>query len=246
MKKLLAAFIGFFVFWLCYFLMAKVIFLLYNVGATQNLAVSEIAGIFFHGLKMDLSMTSYLMVIPGLFLSVSFFFKPRYLLTAFNVYTYIILTLITFLRVLDLGLYPHWGTRVGISAFNYINEPKEMIANVTWWQMLMAVIFFSLNAGVFIWLYNRFMKKLIFEAAGQKWFLIPLMLFLTAFLFIPIRGGLGTAPINFSTVSFSPKLYVNQASYNYLWHFLRHLITNGITKIPVSISIRKLPLRIFT
>ncbi len=223
MKKLLAAFVGFFVFWLCYFIMAKIIFLLYNVGATQNLTVSEITGIFFHGIKMDLSMTGYLMVIPGLFFSVSFFIKPRYLLSVFNLYTYLILSVITFLSVLDLGLYPHWGTRVGISAFNYINDPEEMIANVTWWQMLMAVVFFSLNAGVFIWLYNRFLKKAIFEAAGQKWFFMPVLLFLTAFLFLPIRGGLGTAPINFSSVSFSPKLYVNQASYNYLWHFLKTL-----------------------
>jgi phosphoglycerol transferase MdoB-like AlkP superfamily enzyme len=47
------------------------------------------------------------------------------------------------------------------------------------------------------------------------------MLLISASLFIPIRGGLGTSPINLSTVSFSPKLYVNQASYNFMWYFFQ-------------------------
>ena len=53
--------------------MSKLIFLLYNLDLTSSLAFTDIIGIFSHGMKMDLSMVGYLMLFPGVLLSVSFF-----------------------------------------------------------------------------------------------------------------------------------------------------------------------------
>ena len=221
MKNLFFAFSKYFLFWLLYFLMSKLIFLFYNFDLTSSLTFTEILGIFAHGMKMDLSMISYLMLVPGVLLSVSFLFNPKVLVGIFRVYTFLLLVVITFVNLLDLGLYPHWGTRVGVSAFDYIGDPEGVISSITWRDVLAAVSLFLFYIGLFVWIFNRFIKESIAKTAREKWYLFPIMIFITALLFIPIRGGLGTSPINLSTVSFSNKLFVNHSSYNFLWHFLK-------------------------
>ncbi len=227
MKKIIIAFIRYFLFWLIYFLMSKFIFLLYNYNLTGSLSFSEITGIFIHGMKMDLSMVSYLMLIPGILLSLSFLFSHKVLSGTFKSYTILLLILVTFINLLDLGLYPHWGTRIGISAFDYAGDPQGITSSITWKDVLAAIVLVVFYIGGFLWFFNLYVKKSIFEAARQKWYFSPVMIFITATLFIPIRGGLGTSPINLSTVSFSNKLYVNQASYNFLWYFFKSVERKG-------------------
>ena len=219
MKNLINVFVRYFLFWLIYFLMSKLIFLLYNYNLTVSLSISEISGIFWHGFKMDLSMVSYLMLVPGIVLSFSFIVKPKIFLVFFKGYTYLLLGLITFINILDLGLYPHWGTRIGISAFDYAGDPQGYFSSITLKDVLATVLVILFYGVLFVWLFNRLLKDSIVKAAKQKWFYFPVMVFITALLFIPIRGGLGTSPINLSTVSFSTKFYVNQSTYNFLWNF---------------------------
>lgn len=221
MKKILVVFIKYYLFWLIYFFIAKLIFLLYNFNLTRSLAFSEISGVFIHGFKMDLSLVSYLMVFPGMVLAFSFIIPPKMQSGIFKIYTFLFLFIITFINIIDLGLYPHWGTRVGISAFDYAGNPEGVTSSITLIDVLSAVVLIAFYIGFFIFLYSRWLKKNITESARQKWYFSPVIMFITAFLIIPIRGGLGTTPINLSTVSFSKKLYVNHASYNFMWNFLK-------------------------
>jgi hypothetical protein len=41
-----------------------------------------------------------------------------------------------------------------------------------------AILFYGI---LFVWLYNRFLKKSIDEAAKQKWYYFPVMLLITGF-----------------------------------------------------------------
>jgi phosphoglycerol transferase MdoB-like AlkP superfamily enzyme len=120
-----------------------------------------------------------------------------------------------------LGLYPHWGTRVGVSAFDYIGDPQGVFSSVMLKDVIAAISVVLFYGILFVWLYYWFLQKNINEAPKPKWYYFPVMLLITGFLIIPIRGGLGTSPINLSTVSFSNKMYVNHASYNFMWNFLK-------------------------
>ena len=221
MKKILVVFLKYYLFWLIYFLLSKIIFLIYNFDLSGSLKLAEIAGIFIHGMKMDLSLVSYLMVFPGLVLAFSFLTPPKVLGNIFKIYTFLLLFILTFINILDLGLYPHWGTRIGISAFDYVGDPQGVFSSVMLKDVITAISVILFYGILFVWLYNRFLQKNINDAAKQKWFYFPVMLLITGFLIIPIRGGLGTSPINLSTVSFSNKMYVNHASYNFMWNFLK-------------------------
>jgi len=161
------------------------------------------------------------MVFPGIVLAFSFVIPSKVLNSIFKIYTYLLLFIITFINILDLGLYPHWGMRIGISAFDYAGDPQGLISSINWKDVLAVITLILFYGILFIWLFTRFIRENIVAAALQKWYSFPVMLLITGLLIIPIRGGLGTSPINLSTVSFSKKSYVNHASYNFMWNFIK-------------------------
>ena len=220
MKKSIVIFFKYIIFWLVYFLVSKLVFLLANFKITSEQEFSEIIRIFTVGVRMDLSMASYLTILPGIFLAFSFLFSSKILSVFLKVYTIIILLIVTFLNVLDLALFPYWGTRVGINVFNYLGDIKGVIANVTFVNSIVALTVFLLYYILFLLFFKRFITKTILKYKNLKWYFLPVLLLLTATLIIPMRGGFNTSPMNLSTVSFSDKLFVNQAASNYLWNFL--------------------------
>jgi len=123
MKEQLAGFVKYFFFWIIFFLLAKLMFLAWNYDQSSLLSANEIIGIFWHGLSMDISTACYLLLLPGLLLSFRTFLPVSFINRFVFFYTLFILAVSSILMVLDLGLYPHWGTRVNVTIFNYINDP---------------------------------------------------------------------------------------------------------------------------
>jgi len=204
-----------------FFWIAKVFFLVSNFEQTSQLSVSEILGIFGFGLKMDVSTACYLLIVPGLMLALKAFLSAGFVNRFIWIYTLVILIVASFLVVLDLGLYPHWGTRVNITAFNYIDDPVAMSASVSITDVLFGLLIAGSLLFGFGFLYRRIFADGIAINGKLNWYAALLQLFLVATLIIPIRGGLDTSPLNLSSVAFSPKLYVNQAASNYLWNFAK-------------------------
>lgn len=211
--------IKYFLFWMSLFVLDKILFLIFNLNLTSNLTPGEIGGIFTHGLKMDVSASCYLLVIPGLLMVMQLFLPLRLINRFMKVYTIVLIAIASFLIILDLGLYPHWGTRVNVTAFNYINDPVAMAASISLADILKGLIIGGSLISGFIFLFKRIFPEGVFCSGKAKWYLALMQLFLVASLIIPIRGGLDTSPLNLSSVAFSPKLYVNQAASNFLWNF---------------------------
>jgi phosphoglycerol transferase MdoB-like AlkP superfamily enzyme len=202
-----------------FFLLVKALFLLWNMDQSRQLSAGEISGIFWFGLKMDISMSCYLMLLPGILLAFSHFITPIFINRFIRIYTFILLVIASFLVVLDLGLYPHWGTRVNITAFNYIDDPVAMSASISFADVIKGLVISGLLISIFILLYKKFFPDGLVSKGKVGWSFVVVQLFLVATLILPIRGGLDTSPLNLSSVAFSPKLYVNQAACNYLWNF---------------------------
>ncbi|MBW8326760.1 MAG: LTA synthase family protein [Prolixibacteraceae bacterium] len=216
---------------------------MFNWKLSSQLRGEELLGIFGYGLKMDISMSCYLLILPGLLLAFRLFLPSGFVSRFVWVYTLVILFVASFLTVLDLGLYPHWGTRVNVTAFNYINDPVAMGASVSITDVLQGVLIAGILLVGFGLLYRRLFPE-GFAAEGKiGWAAFFLQLFLVATLIIPIRGGFDTAPLNLSSVAFSPKLYVNQAASNYLWNFAKSVekrdrLNNPCIYMPQEESVR--------
>ena len=121
----------YFIFWLSYFWLAKVAFLLFNYSQSSKLPVSDLFNIFKHGLIMDVSTSCYILLLPPLIAAFAPFIKPKPTNRIIQIYTIVIACIASFLLALDLKLYPHWGTRVNVSAFNYIGDWVALTASLS-------------------------------------------------------------------------------------------------------------------
>lgn len=220
MKQAIFSFIKYYLFWICYFLFFKVFFLLVNFQATSALPMADIWGIFGHGLKMDLSSAGYLSLFAGLVFSLSPFIRKSILNKVNRVYTLVMLIIVTIAGLADIALYPVWGTRLDAQVLIYLKTPLGAFASVSWLQICIFILAECLIVVAFYYLYKRFFQLKASYAVGKpKWFAAPIILFLTAVLIIPIRGGFDTSPLNFSSVYFSKNLYANHSAYNFFWAF---------------------------
>lgn len=242
-QKQLFRFFKYFIFWIIFFWLAKALFLMFNWKLSSQLTGEELLGIFGYGLKMDISMSCYLLVLPGLLLAFRLFLPSGFVGRFVWIYTLVILFIASFLTVLDLGLYPHWGTRVNVTVFNYIDDPVAMGASVSITDVLQGVLIAGILLVGFGLLYRRLFPEGFAVEGKIGWAASFLQLFLVATLIIPIRGGFDTAPLNLSSVAFSPKLYVNQAASNYLWNFAKSVekrdrLNNPCVYMPQDESVR--------
>jgi phosphoglycerol transferase MdoB-like AlkP superfamily enzyme len=87
-------------------------------------------------------------------------------------------------------------------------------------------------------LWYRIYKKIFAEKKDAlsklNWGTLPLMLFLTSLLILPIRGGTNTSPLNYSSVYFSDNLQANQSAYNFFWNLFYTLTQDKFKHNPVS------------
>jgi len=75
MKHRLFHFLKLFILYFIVFLILKVFFLLYYWELSLEAGIIDSLKIFWHGLRLDISATAYIMLIPAVLLGISSFLK---------------------------------------------------------------------------------------------------------------------------------------------------------------------------
>jgi phosphoglycerol transferase MdoB-like AlkP superfamily enzyme len=213
----------YFLFWIIYFVFARLFFLLYYFDKTQELGFLTISKTFGYGIRLDAAFAGYLSVIPFLLILLSIFIIPKTLLKIIKWYTAIILMFISLLLLIDAGLYQAWGVRLDTSLLPYLNTPELMIASTSTFQLISGILGWVLIASLFIKMYDKFHQNNSPKIYQGNWLEIPAFLILIGTLIIPIRGGFQTIPVNQSNVYFSDKMFANHAAINFIWNFFNTL-----------------------
>jgi phosphoglycerol transferase MdoB-like AlkP superfamily enzyme len=215
--------IYYFLFWIVYFVFARIFFLAYYFDKSQELGFSTIIKTFFYGLQLDASFAAYISFIPFLLMIFSIMIKPKIIVKTIRWYTIIVILCINLLLLIDAGLYQSWGVRLDTSLLPYLNTPELMISSASTFQLLTGVFFWIFISYIFIKLFNKINQKSSDKLSFGSWLEIPLFLLLTAALIIPVRGGFQTIPVNQSNVYFSNKMFANHAAVNFIWNFFNTL-----------------------
>ena len=220
MKKRITAILSYTVFWLFFFVFARLFFILTHSGESFHFGLRELAGTFTHGIKLDLSATGYVLIIPLLLAIPGVWLTGKWYRNFVKWYTYLLIIFSSLIIVGDTFLYKYWGFRMDYTPLLYLKTPHEAAASVTPTQILLFALGVSGMSAAFIILYAKFVDRL-FNAFKRirKW--IPAVLFFTILfssLIIPIRGGVGVAPINAGSVYFSENLFVNHVAINVVWN----------------------------
>lgn len=204
-------------YWLLSFAVAKLLFLLVNIGETAQLSFGAILLVFWQSLRMDMSGAAYFTMLPLLLLAAAEWTSRRQLIRRILlVYTVLVQALASAVFLVDAFLYPYWGFRLDVSPLMiYAQTPQEIVNFVRWWELLLVFLLLSLLLLMAIW--------------GSRWFLnaVPkapvrafslFWLLLAGLLILPIRGGLQQIPLRPGDGYFSEKTFANHATVNAVWN----------------------------
>ena len=220
MKKRLIAFGGYALFWLVYFFAARLFFILTHYKEAFQYNPVTLAATFFHGLKLDISATGYIFIIPTLFAIPGIWFNGNWFRSFIKWYTIVLIVVSSAIVVGDTILYRYWGFRMDYTPLLYLKTPEVAAASVTTLQIAEFLLAIVIISSLFIFIYNKFIDKLFNEFERIRLWLPVMILFalILGALIIPIRGGVGIAPINAGTVYFSENMFVNHTAINVAWN----------------------------
>jgi phosphoglycerol transferase MdoB-like AlkP superfamily enzyme len=232
MKNRLVALLWYSVFWLAFFVFARLFFILTQYESSFHESSAGLLGTFTHGIKLDISTAGYYLLLPFLLAVPSVYFNGKWYGLFIRIYTYILIIFSSVIIVGDSSLYSYWGFRMDYTPVFYLKTPAEAMASVSTVKIIILFLAVVLISAVFIWIYNRLIIR-HFANTGKVRLRLPVMLVflvLTGALIIPIRGGFGVAPINSGAVYFSSKMFLNHTAINVIWN----VGTTAVTQKPVE------------
>lgn len=232
MLKSFLVFARFFLFWVLFFFIERLIFLVFFSERISTIGLGEISKTFLYALRLDSSMIGYISIIP-LLIYLILLFIPRLKLSE-NIGKYYVLLfvfLFSIISIVNLNLYREWGSKINYRALELaFNSTNEAIASSSSSPIILS---FSLLIGL-IFIASFLAQKLIdlkikdqIEPIWKKLFISFSMLIL---LFLTIRGGWQLSPINQSMAYFSNETVLNHAAVNTPWNLIHDVLNNKYGK----------------
>ncbi|HTD93974.1 MAG TPA: sulfatase-like hydrolase/transferase [Chitinophagaceae bacterium] len=218
----------YFLSWVIFFDLMRLIFLVYHSGKASSLSVSTWLLTFWYGLRMDASVAAYITLPVCLFVLLSLFIHFFRRLLIYRIYTFFVLLLVAIISLCDLEIYSAWGFRIDITPLRFLSTPREAFASVSHLPLVFILVVFLVCYGLFIFCFRFILKRIFFQQQNRLRVVTAfLLLVFTAALIIPIRGGFQLAPLNQSSVYFSTNNFANHAAINASWNFLHSVFSKG-------------------
>ena len=210
-----------FLFWLVVFFINRLVFILYFFSDFSSIPFSEILATFRKGLPLDISMASYVMIIPVLMYLIQQLIPYPFLKRTLFIYTVILLVLNSFISVFDLAIYRDWQSKLNYRAFHYLKYAGEGAGFTRISDDAVLLFIMLIQVGIGVYLYLRWTRPAIFYFPVQRRDVLAgviVNLIMLPLLFLGIRGGWQLIPINESSAYFSNHQIVNDAAVNTLWN----------------------------
>lgn len=201
------------------FIVQKIYFLIltWHPGTT----FADVFDVMCHGLRLDLAVTGYTLVLP---LVMSFFlclvprcsacFRPT-----LRVYYAVIALITAIIITADAALYPFWQFKLDSSVFLYTDKPKDAMASVSLWFILLQLLSVVAWTVVSYWLYRRRLTAAATNHAN-RYAALALHIIAIVFTALAIRGGVGQGTNNVSVAYYSDNQYLNHAAVNPVFSLL--------------------------
>lgn len=234
MVKRLIALGCFAIFWMIFFIFARLFFLSVQFHVAFQNNFSELLATFWHGAKLDISTTGYFLLTPVLVAIPGIWYNGNWYRHFIRWYSYILIVFSAIIVVSDANLYSYWGFRMDYTPMLYLKTPGEAMASVSLLQIIIFFITIGIISSIFIYAYNKLIDKFFIGFDRIRYWpagILSLMVLWGA-LIIPIRGGFGLAPINSGTVYFSQKMFLNHAAINSIWNVGTSAVTQKPHKNP--------------
>jgi phosphoglycerol transferase MdoB-like AlkP superfamily enzyme len=203
----------------------SILFLTVYQNLAQDVGIWDKFLVVVVGLKLDISLTGYLLGIPTLLLIIGSIFRSGIPKKIIGVYTFLIILCLVMAYIVNLVIYKYWKFPIDKSIFDYISTPGDMMASLS---PLSLLIFTGLIILCVYALYFQIYRKWVIKplAINQKrsWLASILFLIILPSLILPVRGGFATSPIQTGSVYFHKNAFINHAAVNPVWNLLYTII----------------------
>ena len=228
MLKSFTVFGRYFLFWIIFFFLERLVFLSYYSDRISYLGINEIISTFWHALRLDISMAAYMSAIPAICYIILLFLPPfRFPRIIARAYVLFFIVIFSIISVSNLNLYREWGSKINFRALDLaISSPKEAIASTSSSPILMlvSILLAYIICSVFI-----SSKVILYKMADRTKSLgirLIMSFLVISTLFLAIRGGWQLSPINQSMAYFSTETVLNHAAVNTEWNLIQDIINN--------------------
>ncbi|MCB9252377.1 MAG: sulfatase-like hydrolase/transferase [Flavobacteriales bacterium] len=216
----------YFLFWVVFFLLGKILFFIITGSTAIKHSFTDLAASLIHGLWLDLSIAGYFTLIFCVLNSLTVY-VPKIRSHVINGLNLFLLFTASLAVVSNAVLYTYWSVPLDFNALRYLENPQEAEASINWVKMIWPLLL----GAVLFWLGFRFVKKMKLIATSEKKLKdrlgsSALYLMFASLCIIPIRGGIGIVPVNLSFVYFHNQIYPNHAAYNPIWNVLYTFLQN--------------------
>lgn len=198
----------------------------------RNIPLSQKFAAYYHALRLDLSTTAYLTIIP--LLVYTFWYFTNREKVNFNWtrhYNAILIVLFSIISVINFNIYREWGSKVNSRAIEFaILTPGESLASSASSPIFLTLLVLSVLLAVGFYLNFVLIKRQIIFAKtpiGLKFIIIIAVLVGN---FLLIRGGAGKAPNTQSMAYFSNHQILNHAALNTEWNLMSSILASNKSK----------------
>ena len=221
MRDKLLFLLKYYLFWVVFSWVAKVVFLIYQYKETATLTGYYYVMIFAKGFRMDLSFGGYVILLSCVLMAIGVFLSAKILKRIFSCLTLLLLVMSSLIIVGDLELFKNWGYHMDATPLFYLKTPGEAMASTPTGLIVLLLLLYAVMVVVFYTFYRRWVAKTFYSDRREALWHGIIYLILGGVAFIPVRGGFNVAPMNVSFVFFNNKnMYANQAAINPVWNFL--------------------------
>ncbi len=230
MLKSFVVFGRFYLFWIIFFFLERLIFLSYYSERISYLGFDEIILTFWRALRLDSSMAAYISVIPAI-VYIILLFLPSVSFPKIIAKTYVLFLVVVFsiIGISNLNLYREWGTKINFRALDLaIGSPKEAIASTSSSPivLMLSILLFYILSSIFI--SSAIISYKVADRTRPLWIRSMMSFLVLITLFLVIRGGWQLSPINQSMSYFSSEPVLNHAAVNTEWNLMQDILNNKL------------------
>lgn len=201
------------IFWMSLFFFFRLLFFaMHNSQLGGNTSHQLFA--FVAALRLDLSMSCYLIAIPFIFWLLELYFPKGPWHKTGNFFNYLLIPLTVSILVSNIGLYESWKTLLNKRLLLYLQNPAEISHFMDTWKIVALPFLLIALSWLFIFIWKKISTP--HQVLPFKWTApligIPLV-------FLGIRGGLQLLPINESSASYSSFAGNNHLAINPVYYF---------------------------
>lgn len=229
LREILIYLFKIFMFFISFFFINRVIYLFYNYGKIEQESISEILLSNIHALPLDISATSYFLLIIALLFFISAVVQKSPFVKFINGLVIFLIAFCSLINVIDIGLVAAWGTRINSKAMSYLAYPNTMFDAVGGISIFPLVVIFLLQTFIAISLFRKYfmLKHPLKVSWAQSIAFVPLLVI----IFIGVRGGFAANPIGKSSAAYSENATLNFSAINGFWNFSKILMNESNQKL---------------